>query len=65
MGAMKLPNRARMLSRRVGDHLEVGAEALEDHTTTLIAAMMVPARVRKSRTRCHTWSQMFLAVGIR
>ncbi len=64
-GAINPPTMARMLSAVSSTIRKSVPKLWRNHTATLMAAMMVPARVRKSRTRSHTWSQMFCRVGIR
>ena len=54
-----------MLSAVSSTMWRLGLKLWRNQTTTLMAAMMVPARVRKSRTRSQTWSQMLWRVGIR
>ena len=64
-GATTPPTRARMLSAVSSTIRRPGPKLWRNQTATLMAAMTVPARVRKSRTRSHTWSQIFCRVGIR
>ena len=64
-GAARPPIWASTLSAVFSTIRRLKLKFCKNHTATLIKAMTVPARVRKSRTRSHTWSQMLWRVGIR
>ena len=64
-GAARPPIWASTLSAVFSTIWRLKPKFCKNHTATLMNAMTVPARVRKSRTRSHTWSQMFFSVGIR